>query len=184
MDDDATPSFSHLDFDSGEMEDLPPREFDPFRFDIYDSPAQTYALSGPLGEAILRRRRAAARFVFDNLNSVPYPEDIDQAKEFILMKCAIGLPEEFLTRMFEMHPFARVYLATQGIKSNEAKKALLDAVSLTFLGCPWPLEGETLDPEVPEDAKVIYGDPLTEFIPIDGFAAKLQRAAERFMHGQ
>lgn len=152
-----------------------------------DTAQNTIALDGPQADTILGFRRLTSRFVFDHRDLQASPEDIAQAAEFITDVSAINLPLAFVAALLDLHPRARILLATQGIQSQEVQNEIADAVSLMFLGCPWPREGETVIPEGdrPYDRRSANADTMHELgIPFDVFLHRLHRQASLFMEGK
>lgn len=152
-----------------------------------DTAMNTIALDGPRADTILALRRLTSRFVFDHRDVRATPDDIAQATDFISSISSINLPLAFVAALLDLHPRARVLLATQGMQSEEVRNEIADAVSLTFLGCPWPRERETVFPEGdrPYDRRKANSDSMHELgIPFDVFLHRLHRQASLFMEGK
>ncbi|NKK58841.1 hypothetical protein GFM44_23370 [Rhizobium leguminosarum bv. viciae] len=152
-----------------------------------DTAWHTVSLDGQEAEVVLGFRRMTSRFVFDHLHLKASAGDIAHAADYIDQITRIRLPQDFVAEMLDLHPYARVLLAAQGIQSEEVQISIADAVALTFLGCPWPRKHEAVTPESehPVDRRAEYSDGSQVFgLSYEVFMHKLHRQAVLFMEAR
>lgn len=95
---------------------------------------------------LLRMKRDASKFFFDNRHAYPTPENYAAVAQHWLETTDIQFSPEQAEAILALYPQARIKVAVYGgIADTDVRDELGFAISHFFLGCTWPTFGDKID---------------------------------------